>query len=72
MGGTTLMELYSVFNEVSIYLKNKKIFNSSPMRGSFSTTQETAGFSISILIPDEIMLKFWRAPHSSPNFPLIL
>ena len=24
MGGTTLMELYSVFNEVSIYLKNKK------------------------------------------------
>ena len=42
------------------------------MIGSFSTTQETAGFSISILIPDEIMLKFWRAPHSSPNFPLIL
>ena len=72
MGGTTLMELYSVFNEVSTYLKNKKIFNSSPMIGSFSTTQETAGFSISILIPDEIMLKFWRAPHSSPNFPLIL
>ena len=26
MGGTTLMELYSVFNEVSIYLKNKKKF----------------------------------------------
>ncbi len=71
MGGSTLMELYSVFNEVNNFLKEKQIENVSPMIGSFSTTQETAGFSISLLIPDELMLKLWRAPHLAPNFPLI-
>ena len=71
MGGSTLMELYSVFNEVNNFLREKQIENVSPMIGSFSTTQETAGFSISLLIPDELMLKLWRAPHLAPNFPLI-
>ena len=71
MGGSTLMELYSVFNEVNNFLKEKQIENVSPMIGSFSTTQETAGFSISLLIPDELMLKLWRGAHLAPNFPLI-
>lgn len=71
MGGSTLMELYSVFNEVNKFLKEKLIENVSPMIGSFSTTQETAGFSISLLIPDDLMLSLWRAPHITPNFPLI-
>ena len=71
MGGSTLMELYSVFNEVNKFLKEKLIENVSPMIGSFSTTQETAGFSISLLIPDDLMLSLWRAPNITPNFPLI-
>ena len=72
MGGTTLMELYMVYNEVCHYLSYKNIKVTSPMIGSYSTTQETAGFSISILVPDELMLKFWGEPHKAPDFPLII
>ena len=72
MGGTTLMELYMVYNEVNHYLGYKNIKAISPMIGSYSTTQETAGFSISILVPDEVMLKYWRKTHKAPDFPLII
>ena len=42
------------------------------MIGSYSTTQETAGFSISILVPDELMLKYWLDTHKAPDFPIII
>ena len=71
MGGSTLMELYSVYNETHNYLREKQISDVSPMIGSFSTTQETSGFSISLLIPDEQILNLWRASHEAPNFPKI-
>ena len=50
-GGTTLMELLTVYREVNIQLSSRGIRTVSPMIGSFSTTQETAGFSISVLEP---------------------
>ena len=71
MGGSTLMELYSVYNETHNYLREEQISDVSPMIGSFSTTQETSGFSISLLIPDEQILNLWRASHEAPNFPKI-
>ena len=71
MGGSTLMELYSVYNETHNYLREKQISDVSPMIGSFSTTQETSGFSISLLISDEQILNLWRASHEAPNFPKI-
>ena len=72
MGGTTLMELYMVYNEVNHYLNYKNFQAIYPMIGSYSTTQETAGFSISILVPDALMLKYWGENHKTPDFPLII
>lgn len=70
-GGTTLMELLSVYNEVVSVLGARDIPAVSPMIGSFSTTQEMGGFSISLFTPTPDMLRYWQAPHRSPNFPNI-
>jgi len=70
-GGTTMMELLTVYGEVSKQLAAQGITNVSPMVGSFSTTQEMAGFSISLLTPTDDMLKFWQAPQGTPHFPVI-
>ena len=71
-GGTTLMELLTVYLEVNNQLSSRGIRAISPMIGSFSTTQETAGFSISILEPTNEMLRLWQAPQETPCFPRIL
>ena len=70
-GGTTLMELLSVYNEVSSVLSGRDIPAISPMIGPFSTTQEMGGFSISLFTPIPDMLVYWQASHRSPNFPRI-
>jgi dihydroxyacetone kinase-like protein len=70
-GGTTMMELLSVYGEVSRWLSDRGITAVSPAIGSLSTTQEMGGFSISILTPDEHMLRLWRAPQATPCFPVI-
>jgi len=70
-GGTTMMELLTVFADASQALAKHNIPVLSPMIGSFSTTQEMAGFSISLLTPNETMLALWQAPHAAPQFPHI-
>ncbi|MEM6610308.1 MAG: dihydroxyacetone kinase subunit DhaK [Pseudomonadota bacterium] len=70
-GGTTMMELLTVYGEVASYLRETDIGLTSPMIGSYSTTQEMGGFSISILVPTPQMLELWRAPHGAPQFPAI-
>lgn len=70
-GGTTQMELLTAYREVVAKLSDKDIPCVSPMVGTFSTTQEMGGFSISLLTPTTDMLEFWRAPQSTPNFPQI-
>ena len=70
-GGTTMMELLTVYREVSELLESRQIRCVSPMIGSFSTTQETGGFSISLFTPTASMLEYWCAPHASPHFPVI-
>lgn len=70
-GGTTQMELLTVFGEVAAGLAARGIAQLSPMVGSYSTTQETAGFSISLFTPTPAMLGFWQAAHGAPCFPAI-
>ncbi len=70
-GGTTQMELLSVFAEVARVLNAAGIVNVSPIVGSFSTTQEMAGFSISLFTPSAEMLEFWQADQKTPNFPVV-
>ena len=71
MGGCTMMELLTVYRELARGLDAQGIPHRSPMIGSFSTTQEMAGFSISLLTPTPQMLAFWQAPHAAPQFPVI-
>jgi dihydroxyacetone kinase-like protein len=70
-GGTTMMELLSVYGEVAAWLTARGIPAVSPAIGSLSTTQETGGFSISLLVPTDQMLRLWRAPQATPQFPVI-
>ncbi len=70
-GGTTQMELLTIYREVAAILDSKGIPHLSPMVGSFSTTQETGAFSISLFTPTQEMLAFWQADQRTPNFPNI-
>lgn len=70
-GGTTMMELLSVYGEVAAWLAARGIPAVSPAIGSLSTTQEMGGFSISLLAADAEMLRLWRAPQATPQFPEI-
>ncbi|MEP3276745.1 MAG: dihydroxyacetone kinase subunit DhaK [Stappiaceae bacterium] len=70
-GGTTMMELLTIHGEVARILGAKEVTATSPMIGSFSTTQEMGGFSISLFTPTPDMLRLWRAPHGAPQFPRI-
>ena len=70
-GGTTMMELLTVYREVGQVLDGRGIAAVSPMIGTYVTTQEMAGFSISLLTPTDDMLKLWRAPSTTPYFPAI-
>ena len=70
-GGTTMMELLTIYGEVAAQLGEKGIDPVSPMIGSYSTTQEMGGFSISLFTPTPQMLDLWRAPHKAPYFPHI-
>jgi len=70
-GGTTMMELLSVYGAVVGWLAARGVTAVSPAIGSLSTTQEMGGFSISLLTPDAQMLRLWRAPQATPQFPVI-
>ncbi len=67
-GGTTLMELLIVYREVAARLADHGIRTFKPLIGELVTTQEMAGFSISLLRADEEMKRLWLAPCSAPYF----
>ncbi len=69
MGGTTLMELLTIWEETRKGLDARGITAVAPMVGSYVTTQEMGGFSISFLEPTDEMLHLWCAPSDTPFFP---
>lgn len=71
MGGTTLMELLTIWEETRKALATQGIGAIAPMIGSYVTTQEMGGFSISFLEPTDDMLALWCAPSDTPYFPAI-
>ena len=71
MGGTTQMELLTVWNEVYRFLKHHNITALHPMIGSFVTTQQMAGFSISLLNPTDEMIRLWVSDSKTAYFPKI-
>jgi phosphoenolpyruvate---glycerone phosphotransferase subunit DhaK len=66
MGGTPLIELYVVYNELAKILKGKGITISRNLVGSYITSLEMAGCSITLVKLDDELTKLWDAPVHTP------
>jgi dihydroxyacetone kinase-like protein len=62
MGGTPLIELYVVFNELQKFLKSRHITIARNLIGSYITSLEMAGCSITLLKLNDELTKLWDAP----------
>ena len=69
-GSTTLMELLIIYNDIDNYLEYYGVKTFKPLINEYITTQDTAGFSISLLKSDDQMRRLWTAPVSAPYFHL--
>ena len=67
-GATTLMELLIVYKAVDKHLRGMRITNLEPLIGNFVTTQDTAGFSISLCKVGPDIKRLWAAPAKAPYF----
>src|SRR6266496_3337733 len=66
MGGTPLIELYVVFNALHRILHGRQISITRSFVGSYITSLEMAGCSITLLRLDDELLKYWDAPVHTP------
>ncbi len=62
MGGTPLIELYIVYNELNKYLQERGITIARNLIGSYITSLEMAGCSITLLRLDDELTHLWDAP----------
>jgi dihydroxyacetone kinase-like protein len=62
MGGTPLLELYIVYNELRAILDERGVVPTRSLVGSYITSLEMAGCSITLLKLDEEMTRLWDAP----------
>ncbi|GHO99727.1 dihydroxyacetone kinase subunit DhaK [Reticulibacter mediterranei] len=66
LGGTPLIELYVVANEMAKILCGKNITIARSLIGSYITSLEMAGTSITLLRLDDEMERYWDAPVHTP------
>jgi dihydroxyacetone kinase-like protein len=66
MGGTPLIELYIAFNSVAKILGGQGITIGRSLVGSYITSLEMAGFSVTLLKLDDDLVKLWDAPVHTP------
>jgi dihydroxyacetone kinase-like protein len=66
MGGTPLIELYLVYNELNRVCSGKGITIARRLVGNLITSLEMAGCSITLLKADAELLQLWDAPVHSP------
>jgi phosphoenolpyruvate---glycerone phosphotransferase subunit DhaK len=62
MGGTPLIELYVAFNSVAKILGGQGITIGRTLVGSYITSLEMAGFSVTLLKLDDDLVRLWDAP----------
>ncbi len=62
MGGTPLIELYVVYNELNKYLQGRGVKITRNLIGSYITSLEMAGCSITLLKLNDELTKLWDAP----------
>jgi dihydroxyacetone kinase-like protein len=62
MGGTPLIELYVVYNELAKFLEGRGVRITRNLIGPYITSLEMAGCSITLLKLDTELTKLWDAP----------
>jgi phosphoenolpyruvate---glycerone phosphotransferase subunit DhaK len=67
MGGTPLIELYVVYNELAKLLEGRGIKITRNLIGPYITSLEMAGCSITLLKLDDELTKLWDAPVLTPG-----
>jgi dihydroxyacetone kinase-like protein len=67
MGGTPLIELYIAYNELNKFLAGKGIEISRNLIGSYITSLEMAGCSITLLKLSDELVRLWDAPVKTPG-----
>ncbi len=66
MGGTPLIELYVVYNKVAAMCRDRGVTIERNLIGSYITSLDMAGASITLLKVDDEMLRLWDAPVHTP------
>src|SRR5947209_958583 len=66
MGGTPLIELYVVFNALHRILEGKNVKIARSLVGSYITSLEMAGCSITLVRLDDELTQYWDAPVHTP------
>jgi dihydroxyacetone kinase-like protein len=67
MGGTPLIELYLMYNEVATILDKAGIRVARSLVGPYITSLEMAGCSVTLLKVDDELLRLWDAPVRTPG-----
>ncbi|MDM8532095.1 dihydroxyacetone kinase subunit DhaK [Anaerolineales bacterium HSG25] len=66
MGGTPLIELYLIYNELQQICKGHGLTIARQLIGNYITSLDMAGCSITLLKVDAAMLQLWDAPVHTP------
>jgi phosphoenolpyruvate---glycerone phosphotransferase subunit DhaK len=66
MGGTPLIELYVVFNEVRRYLEGRGGHIARSVVGNYITSLEMQGFSVTVCQLTDTLTRLWDAPVDTP------
>ena len=67
MGGTPLIELYVMYNEVATILAKSGVTVVRSLVGPYITSLEMAGCSVTLLKLDDELLRLWDAPVRTPG-----
>ena len=66
MGGTPLIELYLLFNEVNKYVQGKGARIARNLVGNYITSLEMQGFSVTVCQLTDTLEQLWDAPVDTP------
>ncbi|MGV9778339.1 dihydroxyacetone kinase subunit DhaK [Streptosporangium sp. NPDC003464] len=67
MGGTPLIELYVVFAEVADYLAGKGATAARSLVGNYVTSLDMQGFSVTVCLLNDELIRLWDAPVETPG-----
>jgi dihydroxyacetone kinase-like protein len=66
LGGTPLIELYVIYNELNKQLEERGLTATRTLVGNYITSLEMAGVSITILTLDDELTELWDGPVHTP------